>query len=120
VPGRFTYIVGQLGPGGSEAQLVLLLEAMDRSRYQPAVIVWNDGSMNAHAGRLQSLNVPVYSLSGYRSGGMKLAACKRLVRRLRAEVVHSYSFFTNLAAYVSARGTSAVPIGSVRSDFLAA
>jgi glycosyltransferase involved in cell wall biosynthesis len=39
------------------------------------------------------------------------------VRKLKPEIIHSYGFHTNFAAYYAARGTRAVAIGSIRSDF---
>jgi glycosyltransferase involved in cell wall biosynthesis len=46
-----------------------------------------------------------------------MLALRRLVRRLRPEVVHSYSFYTNFAAFAATRGTHAVAIGALRSAF---
>jgi glycosyltransferase involved in cell wall biosynthesis len=51
------------------------------------------------------------------SAAAKLRAFGRLVRQLEPEVVHSYTFYTNFAAYWSIRGTRAMAVGSVRSDF---
>jgi glycosyltransferase involved in cell wall biosynthesis len=51
------------------------------------------------------------------SGAAKIRAFGRLVRQLEPEVVHSYTFYTNFAAYWGIRGTRAMAVGSVRSDF---
>ncbi len=40
-----------------------------------------------------------------------------MARQLAPEVIHSYGFHTNFAAYYAARGTGALAIGSLRSDF---
>jgi glycosyltransferase involved in cell wall biosynthesis len=47
----------------------------------------------------------------------KLKAFRQLVRTLEPEVVHSYSFHTNIAASWGTVGTRAVAVGSIRSDF---
>src|SRR5439155_5585594 len=117
---RLLYLVGQLSPGGLERQLCYLLQAMDRGRYRPAVAVWNFSETDVYVPRIRALNVPVYALPSMSSAAAKLRAFSRLVRQLKPEVVHSYSFYTNFAAYWGVWGTRAVAVGSVRGDFIRA
>ena len=116
-PCRLLYVVGQLGPGGLERQLWYLLQAIDRRRYQPAVVVWNGSERDLYVARIRSLDVPVYSFRTILSARAKLRACARLITHLGPEVVHSYTFYTNFAAYWGVLGTRAVAIGSVRCEF---
>lgn len=113
---RLLYLVGQLGVGGYERQLYYLLKALDRERYHPVVAVWNFKESDQYVKPVQELGVPVAALpqAGPRA---KLRAFSRLVADLKPEVVHSYSFYTNFAAYWATRSSGAVPIGSLRSDF---
>ena len=37
--------------------------------------------------------------------------------RVRPDVIHSYTYYTNIAAWWAARGMGAIPIGSVRNNF---
>ena len=113
---RILYLVGQLTPGGLERQLCYLLQAMDRGRYRPAVAVWNFAEADVYVPRIRALNVPMYAFSNMPSAA-KLRAFRRLVRQLEPEVVHSYSFYTNLAAYWGVWGTQSVAFGSIRCDF---
>src|SRR5262245_22124162 len=113
---RFLYLVGQLGAGGLERQLCYLLQAMDRGRYLPMVAVWNSSEADVYVPVLQALNVPVYALPTS-SRVAKLRAFRRLVRQYEPEVVHSYSFYTNFAAYWGVQGTRSIAIGSIRCDF---
>lgn len=115
---RLLYLVGQLRAGGLERQLFYLLQEMDRRRYNPAVFVWNYTESDMYVARIRSLGVPVWSFSGNPGGRAKLREFRRLVRQVRPEVLHSYSFYTNLAAYWAAWASKTVPLGSVRSDFL--
>jgi len=115
---RLLYLIGQLTFGGSERQLYYLLQAMDRTRYQPAVVVWNFCDEDVFVPRIRELGVPIYFFSGCQSKVTKLASLRRLVRRLGPEVIHSYSFFTNFPGYCAAWGTSSVPVGSIRSNFI--
>jgi len=114
---RLLYLVGSLHTGGLERQLCYLLGQMDRQRYQPAVVAWNHREEDVHVPAVRGLNIPIYAFPEARSGRSKLTALGELVRRLRPEVVHSYSFYTNFAAQWAARRTRAIPVGSIRSDF---
>jgi glycosyltransferase involved in cell wall biosynthesis len=114
---RLLYVVGQLRPGGLERQLYYLLQAMDRKRYRPELVVWNVRENNVYAPQIGALGVPLHFFSPEFSGAAKLRAFRRLVRELKPEVVHSYSFYTNFVAHWATVGTRAVALGSIRSDF---
>src|SRR5690348_7452116 len=115
---RLLYLIGELHTGGSERQLCYLLRAMDRERYEPAVAVWNFCESDLHVAIIRSLGVPLYSLTKTDSRAAKLRGLRALIKRLQPEVVHSWSFYTNFAAYWAAKGTSTISVGSLRSDFL--
>jgi glycosyltransferase involved in cell wall biosynthesis len=115
---RLLYLVGQLRAGGLERQLYFLLHHMDRERYRPAVVAWNLDEDDTYVLPLRKLGVALYSLSGASSGAAKVRAFRRMVIEMRPEVVHSYSFYTNVAAWWATLGTKAVVIGAVQSDFI--
>lgn len=115
---RILYLIGELNTGGAERQLCYLLQRMDRDRYRPAVAVWNFSEGDVHVGIIRELRVPIYSFPGKMSSISKLIALRSLLRRLRPEVIHSYSFYTNFAAYWAARRSGAIAMGSIRSDFI--
>ena len=115
---RILYLVGQLGAGGLERQLYFLLQGMDREHYQPAVAVWNFSEVDAYVPRVRALGVPLYSLPRPLLPSSKLRNFRRLVKELTPEVVHSYSFYTNIAAWWATLGTDSIAVGAVRSDFV--
>ncbi len=115
---RLLYVVGQLRSGGAERQLFYLLKSLDRERYQPAVTVWNFHEDDPYVQQIRELNIPVYSCSSNPSRFGKFAALYRIVKELQPEIIHSYSFFTNVLAYYSARLIDAISIGSVRGDYI--
>ena len=115
---RFLYLVGQLGPGGAERQLVYLLQGMNRSRYAPEVVVWSFREDDMHVPMLRALNICLHSFPNLQSKISKLRGLRHLVRKLNPEVVHSYSFYTNFAAWWATRGSNAIPIGSIRQNFI--
>jgi len=48
-----------------------------------------------------------------------LMALRRTVREMGAEILHSYSFYTNFYGWTVAQGTPAIPIGSFQSGYWA-
>lgn len=116
---RLLYLVGQLGLGGLERQLFCLIESMDRRQYQPVVAVWGNSPNDHYVPLIRALDVPVVTLGTKPSRLAKLRALSSLVTELRPEVIHSYSFYTNVIAWWVARGAVAIPIGSVQSNFIA-
>lgn len=115
---RLLYLVGQLGLGGLERQLFYLIESMDRSRYKPVVAVWGNSPNDHYVPLIGALDVPIVTLGTQPTRFTKLQALRSLVSDLRPEVIHSYSFYTNFAAWWAARITGAIAIGSVRNNFI--
>src|ERR1044072_3699236 len=113
---RLLYVVGQLGPGGLERQLYLLLQTMDRDRYRPEVVVWNYHEDETYVEPLRALNIPVHFFL-CQSGFAKLNAFRRLVTRLEPEVIHSYTFYTNFAARWAALGGKVIFAGLAAGGF---
>ena len=113
---RVLYVIGQLGSGGSERQLYYLLKNMDRKHYQPELVVWNFRETDTYVSKIRALDVPLHSFPTPCSRTVKLTSFRRIVKQIRPEVVHSYSFHTNFAVYWATRGIKSIPIGAVRSD----
>jgi len=115
---RILYLVGQLGAGGLERQLFYLLRVMDKQYYLPAVVVWNYTAEDMYVRQIRELGVQVLPLPhSYLSIGKLVIFC-RIVFSLQPEIIHSYSFFTNIAAYLVGLVTRVISIGSVRCDFI--
>jgi glycosyltransferase involved in cell wall biosynthesis len=114
---RFLYLIGELGPGGSERQLYYLLQGMDREHYRPVVAVWNIRGNNVFGPQIRALGVALHSFPPELSAAAKLREFRRLVGELKPEVVHSYSFYTNFVAHWGSCGTQTVALGSIRNDF---
>jgi glycosyltransferase involved in cell wall biosynthesis len=114
---RILYVVGQLGLGGSERQLCCLLERIDRSRFQTAVFVWDFRQDDPYVARIKALGVPLDGFPSKVSRANKMKIFRQFVRQFRPDIVHSYSFHTNFAAFWATLFTDAVAVGSVRSDF---
>lgn len=116
-PIRLLYVVGQLGLGGLERQLYYLLASLDHARYQPAVVVWNLNPNDKYFRDIEALKVPICGFPNGWSPLSKLMALRAITRQMAPEVIHSYEFYTNFAAYYAAYGTRTLAIGSLRGDF---
>ena len=114
---RILYLVGHLRSGGLERQLYYLLRTMDRDLFAPAVVVWNFDERDVYVRRFRELGVPVYELDGGKSVVARLRALRVLAHTTHAEVVHSYTFYMNVAAEWAAIGSRRLAVGSLRSDF---
>lgn len=114
---RLLYVVGQLGAGGLERQLYLLLQTMDRDRYRPHVVVWNYNDDDTYACLIAKLGVPLHHFPRALSPTRKMLTFRAMVRQIEPEVIHSYSFYTNIAASWATLGTKTIAVGGVRSNF---
>ena len=83
---RILYLVGQLGPGGLERQLVCLLEALVRKHYLPGVVVWNFQDNDTYVKRIRKLGVEVLALPQGLGPIGKLLAFSRMVKEIDPEV----------------------------------
>ena len=117
---RLLYLIGQLRAGGSERQLYHLLQAMNRDRYKPAVAVWNYHAEQPYVSHVRALGIPLHPLPYGSPGRIGLRALRRLIRRIKPEVIHSSSSYTRFAAWWGALGSQAVAVGALRSDFIEA
>lgn len=115
---RILYLVGQLGTGGLERQLCYLLKTMNRERCLPLVVVWNYKENDVYVRQIEALGVKVLGIPKSGGGSLKLLTFCRLVRILQPELVHSYTFYTNFAAWFATWGTSSIAIGSIRQNFI--
>jgi glycosyltransferase involved in cell wall biosynthesis len=115
---RILYVVGQLGAGGLERQLYLLLRTMDRDRYGPEVVVWNFREEDTYVNRVRELGLPLHFFPSGFNRMAKMLAFRRLVNDKKPELIHSYSFHTNFAAWWAALGNNTLPVGATRSDFM--
>lgn len=113
---RFLYFISQLGRGGSERQLYYLLKHMDRRRYKPAVVVWDYNEEDIASPEFQALCVPIYPLPKAASSFARIKALRRMVKHLRPEVIHCFTYYLNFAAWWAALGTPTTALGAMRSD----
>ena len=94
---RITHVINNLQVGGAELSLLRLIEGMDRSLFEPAVVsLIGEGTVGP---RLKSLDVPVFALGAARGSisPLILISLKRQLRHLRPDIIQSWMYHSNLA-----------------------
>lgn len=118
---RVMLVVGQLTCGGTEQQLYLLASSLIRRGVDVYVAVSTRNADEPFAARLEAIGADVRRLDDGSATSFlrlrKLARLRSYVSSVQPHVVHSMSFRLNFSSYLATLGTSAIVVGSVRSDF---
>lgn len=119
-PKKIVYLIGQLGFGGSERQLYLLLKYLDPSIFQTHVIVFNPSPFETLDRAMKATGVQVYEMPRKHSKPhQRMYHVYSLLRKIRPSIVHSWTLHDN--PYAGIMGLLAgVPIrlGSARGSIL--
>jgi L-malate glycosyltransferase len=118
-PTRIAYFVPRLEIGGTERQLVQLVEGLDKERYAPSVVCnhLHGGFLPRmeHAG-IPLAELPIRRLYGLRTMAQQLRFASYL-RKRRIDIMVSACFYANVFAIPPARlARTPVVIGSVREQ----
>ena len=113
---KVCFVVGTLGLGGSERQLIFMLRALLRRGISAKVLCLTKGEH--FESDIRSMGVPVEYFGKPRSRVGRLLALARKLRRERVDVVQSTHFYTNLYAGLCGHMLSIPSIGAIRSDFV--
>lgn len=99
---KILLVIGQLGFGGAERQLLYLLQRLDRRRFDPLLCVLAPGEMMPG---FQSLGLPIVVLKRYlpRYDVLPLLGLLALTRRWRPDLIHSFMTLANFFGLVTAK-----------------
>lgn len=112
---KVCFLAGTLGRGGSERQLVYMLEALRQNGLATRVLCLTQGE--PFEKEIIELGISVQHVA--REGSSRLGKLNNIIRSLRrepADILQSIHFYTNLYAAVAARVTGAKEIGAIRSN----
>lgn len=112
---RVCFVVGTLGQGGAERQLVFMLRALISCGISSTVLCPRKGEY--FEGVISELGIPVKFIDRARSRPAQLLKLIRLVRSEKADVVQSSHFFINMYVGLVGRTLGIPSIGAIRSDF---
>ncbi len=89
---KVIFLINELGKGGSERQLYLLLKHMDLTKAEPLVVVFNPSTLTDYAGAIRTLGIQVLHLPSSKNSPLKrLFWLIRFLRQEKPDVVHSWS-----------------------------
>lgn len=120
---KIAFLIGSLARGGAEGQLLELLQRLDRSRWRPSLVLFDDSYRDRVSGfeeQIFSLDIPASGLSRSYAKGFRVAGAitrlTRYLRRVRPDVVHAFLPASFVLA-VPATKMAGVPVlvGSRRS-----
>ena len=100
---RIAYVIGELGKGGAEYQLIELLRGLDRGTYEPHVVSLSEGGF--WADEVRRLEVPLTTLAS--RGHFDLArvrALRTVLRTLAPAVLHTILWSANSYGRLAAVG----------------
>lgn len=120
-PLRLVCLIGQIGYGGSERQLYLVLKHLDAALIERHVVVFNSHGPHDHVGALEEAGVRVWQIPpDCRSIPARIRFLRRLFADVKPHVVHSWTAHDNPYAGVVGLLTR-VPgrLGSVRGSWSA-
>lgn len=115
---RIVHLIGQIGLGGSERQLLVLLQHLDPERFEHHLVVFNPSPYGEIHRELQELGIPVVTIPPLCRGVPARARfLYRTLRRLAPDIVHSWTAHDNPYAGVVGRlaGVRA-RLGSLRTQ----
>lgn len=115
---KIIFLINELGKGGSERQLYLLLKHMDLNVAEPLVVVFNKSTLTDYADAIRALGIQVLPLPSSKNSPLKrLLWLIPFFRQEKPDVVHSWSAPDNPYAGIAGLFTG-VPLrlGSFRDS----
>lgn len=114
-PLRVTFIVGTLGRGGAERQLIYMLRVLKDTVDTRVLCLTKDEPLQAE---VEELDIPVQWVGADPSRKSRAKTIIEAIRLEPADLIQSTHFFTNLYTVAAARALRAKSIGAVRSNLL--
>jgi glycosyltransferase involved in cell wall biosynthesis len=100
---RIAYVIGELGKGGAEYQLVELLRHLDQTVWDPQVVVLAQGGF--WGDEVRRLGIPVTELPSRGHGDLRrVLALRRQLRALAPAVLHTVLWSANCYGRLAAIG----------------
>ena len=111
---KIGFVVGTLGRGGAEKQLVYMLKALNEEGIKTRVLCLTRGE--AYEAQIRALGVDVDWVGSSSLRAVRLLNIVANVRKNRVDVLQSSHFFTNIYAAAAARRLGINSIGAIRND----
>lgn len=112
-----TIATGQLGLGGGERQLYLVLRELDRCAFSPTVVSFNPGRGDHWEAPIRELGIPLHEIEQSRNKAARVRRFLGLLRRSETRILHSWDLPLNATVALCAR-LAGIParIGGLRRN----
>ncbi len=112
---KIAFVIGQLSVGGTERQLLTLVEHLDRRQFSPLVICLSSRAPLADSFR--EIDCPLYVLEREESGRFNtLWRVYRVLREFRPDIVHTFAYAARAGIPAAKFGGKARTIQAIRTD----
>jgi len=115
---KIVFITGQLGLGGAEKQLYLLVRGLTEHGIDVAVITLNPGKGDYWEAPIRGLGIHLYETSSSLSRLQRIWLIRRILRGEKPDIIHSWTIYVNVYAVISGY-LAGVPLsfGSERASY---
>ena len=110
---RLLLIAGALGTGGTERQLALIADLLDKSRFEPLIMTLNPDAGDFWERKLSAEGFPILKVER----GNRLKRIRKiisLVRNHEIDLIHSFHFYAHGYGAIAAKVNRVPIIGSIR------
>lgn len=111
---KVCFIVGTLGRGGAEKQLVFMLRALKRAAVETRVLCLTSGE--SYESEIKSLGVEVEYIGEQQNRLWRLWKIIQNLRKRPVDVIQSSHFYTNIYAALAGKALKIPSIGAIRSN----
>ncbi len=115
---KYAYLIGDLGAGGQEAQLVYLVTLLSEMNERVLIFVWNDTNIDKYFGTLKKVNTELIVFPHQFSFLKKISIVRNTLKLHKPFTLHSFSFFLNFACWLSTLNLSTIGIGGIRNNII--
>ncbi|MDL1894830.1 glycosyltransferase [Anaerolineae bacterium CFX7] len=112
---KIAFVIGQLAVGGTERQLLTLVEHLDRQRFSPLVICLSESAPLADAFRQLDCSIQVLERKA-RGRLMTLWRVYQLLRAFRPDIVHTFAYAARAGIPAAKLAGAAKTIVAIRTD----
>jgi len=115
---RVVFLIGEMGKGGSERQLYLILKHMDKSLVDPCVVVFNRSPNTVYNDELRTMGVHVAEIPPKVTGILRrIKYLYLLIKSIKPHIIHSWSVHDNpYAGLIGLLAGVPIRLGSMRDS----
>lgn len=111
---KVCFLVGTLGRGGAERQLVYMLKALKNCKIDTRILCLTKGE--SYEEEIKSLGVPIEWIGRSQNKVVRLLSIINNLRKNSADVLQSSHFYTNMYVGLAGKILKIPSIGAIRSD----